>query len=135
MVTGFHRKPRRYSSASTRKLLFPKDRNGEVCKRTKITRALCRKRTGEAVPRAENKGDLKTADHKVLSGGGEFLEPSEKPDVIHTDNSLEFSKSCEDVSWSHCTSTLHRSETNDSAEGAVRRRKGAFCCVVAIRLG
>ena len=46
---------------------FPKDRNCEICKRTKITRAPCRRRNGEAVPRAANFGDLKTADHKVLS--------------------------------------------------------------------
>ena len=46
---------------------FPKDRNCEICKRTKITRAPCRRRNGEAVPRAENVGDLITADHKVLS--------------------------------------------------------------------
>ena len=46
---------------------FPKDRNCEICKRTKITRAPCRRRKGEAVPRAENFGDLITADHKVLS--------------------------------------------------------------------
>ena len=46
---------------------FPKDRNCEICKRTKITRAPCRRRNGEAVPRAENFGDLITADHKVLS--------------------------------------------------------------------
>ena len=32
---------------------FPKDHNCEVCKRTKITRAFCRRRTGEAVLRAE----------------------------------------------------------------------------------
>ena len=32
---------------------FPKDRNCEICKRTKITRAPCRRRNGEAVPRAE----------------------------------------------------------------------------------
>ena len=32
--------------------LFPKDRNCEICKRTKITRAPCRRRNGEAVPRA-----------------------------------------------------------------------------------
>ena len=37
---------------------FPKDRNCEICKRTKITRALYRRRNGEAVPRAENFGDL-----------------------------------------------------------------------------
>ena len=46
---------------------FPKDRNCEICKRTKITRAPCRRRTGEVVPRADNFGDLITADHKVLS--------------------------------------------------------------------
>ena len=33
---------------------FPKDRNCEICKRTKITRAPCRRRNGEAVPRAVN---------------------------------------------------------------------------------
>ena len=46
---------------------FPKDRNCEICKRTKITRAPCRRRNGEAVPRAVNFGALITADHKVLS--------------------------------------------------------------------
>ena len=46
---------------------FPKDRNCGICQRTKITRAPCRRRTGGAVPRAENFGDLITADHKVLN--------------------------------------------------------------------
>ena len=46
---------------------FPKDRNGEICQRTKITRAPCRRRNGEAVPRADKFGDLITADYKVLS--------------------------------------------------------------------
>ena len=46
---------------------FPKDRNCEICQRTEITRAPCRRRSGGAVPRAENFGDLVTADHKVLS--------------------------------------------------------------------
>ena len=46
---------------------FPKDRNCEICERTKITRAPCRRRNSGAVPRAENFGDLITADHKVLS--------------------------------------------------------------------
>ena len=46
---------------------FPKDRNCEICKRTKITRAPCRRRKGEAVLQAANFGDLITADHKVLS--------------------------------------------------------------------
>ena len=124
---------------------FPKHRNCEICKRTKITRAPCRKRDGEAVPRAMNFGDLITADHKVLSDNCEsrnnhryavvvqdlathwiqayrcknktsqetqrslqkFLEPERKPNVIYTDNSLEFGKACEDFSWNHCTSTSH----------------------------
>ena len=133
---------------------FPKDRNCEICKRTKITRAPCRRRKGEAVPRAANFGDLITADHKVLSENCEsrnnhryavvvqdlatqwiqaypcknktsqetqrslqkFLEPERKPKVMYTDNSLEFGKACEDLSWNHCTSTPHRSETNGIAE-------------------
>ena len=37
----------------------------------KMTRAPCRRRTGGVVPRAENFGDLITADHKVLSEGCE----------------------------------------------------------------
>ena len=45
---------------------FPKDRNCEICKRSKITRAPCRRRIGRVVPRAEKFGDLITADHKVL---------------------------------------------------------------------
>ena len=46
---------------------FPKDRNCEICQRTKIKRAPCRRRIGRVVPLAENFGDLITADHKVLS--------------------------------------------------------------------
>ena len=33
------------------------------------------------------------------------LGPDRKPKVIYTDNSLEFDKACEDLSWNHCTST------------------------------
>ena len=50
---------------------FPKDRNCDICMKTKTTRALCRKRTGAVVLRAEKFGDLMTADHKVLSEGCE----------------------------------------------------------------
>ena len=49
---------------------FPKDHNREVCLRTKMTRPPCRRRTGEAVVRAEKIGDVITADHKVLHEGG-----------------------------------------------------------------
>ena len=140
---------------------FPKDRNCEICQRTKITRAPCRRRNGGSVRRAENFGGLITADHKVLSDSCQsrnnhryavvvqdlatqwiqsypcktktsqetqrslqkFLEPERKPKVIYTDNSLEFGKACEDLSWNRCTSTPHRSETSGIAERAVRRVK------------
>ena len=54
-----------------------------------------------------------------------FLEPDRNPSVIHTDNSLEFGKACEDLSWNHCTSAPHRSETNGVAE---RESKRLHCC-------
>ena len=50
-----------------------------------------------------------------------LLEPTRKTTVIYTDNSLEFGNFCEEVSWNHCASTPHRSETNGIAERAVRR--------------
>ena len=144
---------------------FPKDRNCEICQRTKITRAPCRRRIGGVVPRAEFFGDLITADHKVLSEGCEsrnnhryavvvkdlatqsypcktktsqetqrslqkFLEPDREPEVIYTDNSLEFGKACEDLSWNYCTSTPHRSETHGIAERRVRRVKEGTSAVL-----
>ena len=150
------------------KLISLKDRNCEICQRTKITRAPCRRRNGAAVPRAEYFGDSITADHKVLSEERgspnnhryavvvqdlatqrlqsypcktktaqetqknlmEFLEPTRKPKVIYTDNSLEFGKASEDLSWNHCTSTPHRSETNGIAERAVRRVKEGTSAVL-----
>ena len=153
---------------------FPDDRNGEICQRTKITRAPCRRRIGGAVPRAEKIGDLITADHKVLSEGCEsrnnhryavvvqdlatqwiesypcktktsqetqrslqkFLEPNRKPKVICTDNSFEFGKACEVLSWNHCTLTPHRSETNATAERAVRRvKEGTSAALLQSGLG
>ena len=59
-----------------------------------------------------------------------FLEPDRKPKVIYTDNSLEFGKACEDLSWKLCTSTPHRSETNGIAERAVRRVKEGTSAVL-----
>ena len=121
---------------------FPKDRNCEICKRTKITRAPCRRRNGEAVPRAVNFGDLITADHKVLSDNCESRNNHRYAVVVQDlatqwiqaypckTNSLEFGKACEDLSWNHCTSTPHRSETNGIAERAVRRVKEGTSAVL-----
>ena len=59
-----------------------------------------------------------------------FLMPDRKLKVIYTDSSLEFGKACEDLSWNHCTSTPHRSETNGIAERAVRRVKEGTSAVL-----
>ena len=45
----------------------PKDPNCDICLKSKITRASCRRRAGTVVPRTENVGDLITADHKILN--------------------------------------------------------------------
>ena len=59
-----------------------------------------------------------------------FLERDWKPKVVYTDNSFEFGKACEDLSWNHCTPTPHRSETNRIAERAVRRVKEGTSAVL-----
>ena len=58
------------------------------------------------------------------------MEPDRKPKVLYTDNSLEFGKACEDLSWNHCTSAPHKSETNGVAERAVRRVKEGTSAVL-----
>ena len=61
----------------------------------------------------------------------QWLQCPCKTKVIYTDISLEFGKACEELSWNHCASTLHRSETNGIAERAVRRiqeeMSAAYC--------
>ena len=52
-----------------------------------------------------------------------FLEPSHRPKVENTDNSMDLGKACEDLSWNHRTSTPHRSETIGIAKRTVRRVK------------
>ena len=145
---------------------FPKDRNCEICKRTKITRAPCRRRNSGAVPRAENFGDLITADHKVLSDNCESRNNHPSAVVVQdlatqwiqaypckTKTSQEeacksswspigslksltlailwnSAKLCEDLSWNHCTSKPHRSDTSGIAERAVRRVKEGTSAVL-----
>ena len=50
---------------------FPKDPTCDICLKTEITRASCRRRAGTVVPRAEHFGDLITADHKILREGSD----------------------------------------------------------------
>ena len=46
---------------------FPRPKLRDLSEEPKLQGLPCRRRNGEAVPRAENFGDLITADHKVLS--------------------------------------------------------------------
>ena len=49
-----------------------------------------------------------------------FVPPDQKPGIIHTDDSLECIRACEDLCWNEDKSTPYRSETNGIAENAVR---------------
>ena len=60
-----------------------------------------------------------------------FLEPMRRHQKSFTLTILwNFGKSCEELSWNHCTSTPHRSETNGIAERAVRRVKEGTSAVL-----
>ena len=59
-----------------------------------------------------------------------FWNPRGNPKSFTPNNSLEFGKACEDLSWNHCTSTPHRSETDGIAERAVRRLKEGTSAVL-----
>ena len=75
-----------------------------------------------------------SVQNKNFSGNtkelAKFLESDRNPKVIYTDNSMEFGKAGEDLSWNHCTSTPNRSETNGIAERAVRRVKEGTSAVL-----
>ena len=55
--------------------------------------------------------------------------------VICTDNSLEFGKACEDLSWNHCTSTPHSRNEWDCWESSTQNYRRDVCCIVAILSG
>ena len=61
-----------------------------------------------------------------------FLESNRKPKVIYTDNSTEFGKSCEDLSWKIIVRQHHtdRKQMGLLRDQCVELRKGhlRFCC-------
>ena len=67
------------------------------------------------------------SSHETQKNLTKFLEPT------YTDNSLEFGKSCKELSWNHCTSTPHRSETNAIADAQSERRD--ISGAIAVRSG
>ena len=55
---------------------------------------------------------------------------------MYTENSWEFGKVGEALSWNHQTSTRHRSEINGIADRAVRRiKEGTSAALLQSRLG
>ena len=68
---------------------FLKDRNCEICKRTKITRAPCRRRNGEAVPRADNFGRI---DNSRSQGPKRQLRISKQSSICSRGAGLRHSK-------------------------------------------
>ena len=123
-----------------------KNEIAKYAKRTNLTRAPCRIRTCNQIPRAEKFGDLITADHKVLNEEGEslhnhpyavvvqdlgtqWLQPypcktkssqGNGKELTKVSRAVSQAKACEDLSWNRCTSTPHFSETNGIAKRAVR---------------
>ena len=92
---------------------FPKDRNCEICQRTKITRAPCRRRNGGAVPRAENFGDLITADHKFLSEGCESR------------NNHRYAVVVQDLATQWIQSYLYKSKASQETQRSLQKVLGA----------
>ena len=68
-----------------------------------------------------------------------FLEPSRKPKVIYTDNSLEFGRSCEELSWNHSTSTAQIRNKwvcwKGSSQSKKRGRLRCNCSRVWMKIG
>ena len=70
------------------------------------------------------------SSHETERSLSKFLEPSHRPKVVYTDNSMIVAKACEVLLWNHRTSIPHRSETNGIAERAVRRVKEGTTAVL-----
>ena len=72
---------------------FPKDPNCDICLKTKISRSSCRRRAGTLVPRADNFGDLITADYKILSEESESRN-NHRYVVVLQDLATQWLQSC-----------------------------------------
>ena len=134
-------------------LIFPKDPNCEVCARTKVTRAPCRRKSWPPGGQSKKCRKIWRYDHSRPQGSQwrsrvatasqtcssqpwktksaqetqrrlrKSLRPEENPRSIFCDNSLEFIGACEELNWNHERSTPHRSATNGIAERPVWRVK------------
>ena len=77
--THISERPTKVASTSRKLRIFthfPEDPHCEVCLRTEITKASCRRRTGEALPRAEKFGWLDNGWSQSPQWGGSIKEQS-----------------------------------------------------------
>ena len=70
LVNELHGRDKKVAS-TVLKTHSPMDKDCEMCKRTKMTRAPCRTRSGTAILRAEKVSDLIATEHEALSEGYE----------------------------------------------------------------
>ena len=130
-------------------LRVAKDKECEVCKRSKITRSPCRRRTGEAPFRAEKFGDFRTADRKAVNVDFWITEQSMArcrcPRSCHWMDSIlsmqnqnfagdgkECTKVCRHLicTWAH----ILRTDLSSNHAHAQHARRDV-CCIATIRIG
>ena len=70
------------------------------------------------------------SSHETEKSLSTLLDTSHRPKRNNTNNSMEFGRGCEDLSWNRRISILYRSETNGTAERAVRRVKEGTSAVL-----
>ena len=63
-------------------------------------------------------------------------KPSQKPKVVNTNNSENFGKHCEELSWYHRKTTLHRSENERNCRtSCTSSERRDISCIIAIWIG
>ena len=76
------------------------------------------------------------SSHETERSFSKFLEPSHRPKVENTDNSLEFGKACEDLSWkSPHSNTSSIWDKWNSWKSRSTSKKRYFSSVATVRIG
>ena len=99
---------------------FPRIQIAISVLKTQITRASCRRRAGSVVRRAENFGDLTTADHKVLSEESESRN-NHRYAVVAQDLATQWIRS-------YSCKTKTSQETQKSPMEPTRKPKVTYTC-------
>ena len=101
---------------------FPKDRNFDICLRTNITMASCRRRTCTVAPKAGNFGDSITADHKVPSEGCESRD-NHRYAVVVQDLATQRNLATQRIQSCTCKTKTYQETQKSSQKFLERTRK------------